>query len=57
MPLNTSAEEAEVDWFYEHLQDLLQLTPKKMYFSSKDWNGKVGSQDKCRITGKFGSGV
>ena len=42
---NTSAEEAEVDWFYEHLQDLIQLTPKKMCFSSKDWHGKVGSQD------------
>ena len=43
-PIN-NAEEAEIEWFYEDLQDLLQLTPKKMSFSSKDWHGKVGSQD------------
>ena len=41
-----NAEEAEVEWFYEDLQDLLELTPNKdILFSIEDWNGKVGSQD------------
>ena len=42
-----NAEEAEVDWFYEDLQDLLELTPKKdVFFITGDWNAKVGSQEK-----------
>ena len=41
-----NAEEAEVDWFYEDLQDLLELTPKKeVLFTIGDWNAKVGSQE------------
>ena len=40
-----NAEEAEVEWFYEDLQDLLELTPKKMFFIIGDWNAKVGSQE------------
>ena len=55
---NTSAEEAEVDWFYEHLQDLLELKPKKdVLFIIGDWNAKLGSQETPGITGKFGLGV
>ena len=54
----SNAEEAEVEWFYEDLQDLLELTPKKdVLFLIGDWNAKVGSQDIPRITGKFGLGV
>ena len=54
----SNAEEAEVEWFYEDLQDLLQLTPKKdVLFIIGDWNTKVGSQEIPRITGKFGLGV
>ena len=50
----SNAEEAEVEWFYEDLQDLLELTPKKeVLFITGDWNAKVGSQE----TGKFGLGV
>ena len=50
----SNAEEAEVGWFYEDLQDLLELTPKKdVLFITGDWNEKVGSQE----TGKFGLGV
>ena len=42
----SNAEEAEVEWFYEDLQDLLELTPKKdVLFITGDWNAKVGSQD------------
>ena len=42
----SNAEEAEVEWFYEHLQDFLQLTPKKdVLFIIEDWNAKVGSQE------------
>ena len=42
----TNAEEAEVEWFYEDLQDLLELTPKKdVLFIIGDWNAKVGSQE------------
>ena len=53
-----NAGEAEVEWFYEDLQDLLELTPKKdVLFIIWDWNAKVGSQDIPGITGKFGLGV
>ena len=54
----TDAEEAEVEWFYEDLQDLLELTPKKdVLFIIGDWNAKVGSQEIPGVTGKFGLGV
>ena len=54
----TSAEEAEVDQFYEDLQDLLELTPKKdVLFIIGDWNAKVGSQEIPGVTGKFGLGL
>ena len=52
------AEEAEVERFYEDLQDLLELTPKKdVIFIIGDWNAKVGSQETSGVTGKFGLGV
>ena len=52
------AEEAEVEWFYEDLQDLLELTPPKdVLFIIGDWNPKVGSQETPGVTGKFGLGV
>ena len=55
---NSNAEEAEVEWFYEDLQDLIELTPKKnVHFIIGDWNAKVGSQEIPGITGKFGLGV
>ena len=51
-------EEAEVKWFYEDLQDLLELTPKsKVLFTNGDWNAQVGNQKIHGITGKFGPGV
>ena len=54
----TNAEEAEVEHFYEDLQDLLELTPKKdVLFIIGDWNAKVGSQETLGVTGKFGLGV
>ena len=54
----SNAEEAKVEWFYEDLQDLLELTPKKdVLFMIGDWNAKVGSQEIPGITGKFGVGV
>ena len=54
----SNAEEAEVEWFYEDLQDLLKLTPEKdVLFIIGDWNAKVGSQETPRETGKFGLGV
>ena len=54
----SNAEEAEVERFYEDLQDLLQLTPKKdILFIIGDWNAKVGSQEIPGVTGKFGLGV
>ena len=54
----SNAKEAEVEWFYEDLQDLLELTPKKMsFFVIGDWNAKVGSQETPGVTGKFGLGV
>ena len=53
-----NAEEAEVEQFYEDLQDLLELTPKKdVLFITGDWNAKIGSQETPRVTGKFGLGV
>ena len=53
-----NAEEAEVEWFYEDLQDLLELTHKKdVILIIGDWNAKVGSQETPGITGKFGLGV
>ena len=54
----SNAEEAEVEWFYEDLQDLLELTPTKdVLFIIGDWNAKVGSQETPGVTGKFGLGV
>ena len=54
----SNAEEAEVEWFYEDLQDLLELTPPKdVLFIIEDWNGKVESQETPGVTGKFGLGV
>ena len=54
----TNAEEAKVEWFYEDLQDLLELTPKKdVLFITRDWNAKVGSQEIPGVTGKVGLGV
>ena len=54
----SNAEEAEVKWFYDDLQDLIELTPKKDVLSIiGDWNAKVGSQEIPRVTGKFGLGV
>ena len=54
----SNTEEAEVEWFYEDLQDLLELTPKKdVLFIIRDWNAKVGSQETAGVTGKFGLGV
>ena len=54
----SNAEEAEGEWLYEDLQDLLELTPKKdALFIIRDWNAKVGSQEIPGITGKFGLGV
>ena len=56
--LTSSAEEAEVEWFYEDLQDLLELTPKKDVLSIiGDWNAKVESQEIPGLRGKFGLGV
>ena len=54
----TDAKEAEVDWLYEDLQDLLELTPKKdVLFIIGNWNVKIGSQEIPGIIGKFGLGV
>ena len=54
----SNAEEAEVEQFYEDLQDLLELTPKKdVLFIIGNWNAKVGSQETPGVTGKFGLGV
>ena len=54
----SNAEEAEVEWFYEDLQDLLELIPKKYaLFIVGDWNAKVGSQETPGVTGKFGLGI
>ena len=54
----SNTEEAEVEWFNEDLQDLLELTPKKdVLFIIGDWNAKVGSKETPGVTGKFGLGV
>ena len=56
--LTTDAKEAKVDWFYEDLQDLLELTPKKhAVFIIGDWNAEVGSQEIPGNKSKFGLGV
>ena len=56
--LSSNAEEAEVERFYEDLQDLPELTPQKdVLFIIGDWNAKVGSQEILGVTGKFGFGV
>ena len=54
----TKAKEAEDEWFYEDLQDLLELTPPKdVFFIIGDWNTKVGSQEIPGVIGMFGLGV
>ena len=54
----SNAEEADIEWFYEDLQDLLELTPQKdLLFIIGDWNAKVGSQETPGVTGRFGLGV
>ena len=54
----SNAEEAEVEWFNEDLQDLLELAAKKdVLFIIRDWNAKVGSQETPGVTGKFYTGV
>ena len=56
--MTSNAEEAEVEQFYEDLQDLVELTPPKdVLFIIGDWNAKVGSQETPGVTGKFGLGV
>ena len=56
---NTKAEEAEVEWFCDYLQDLLELTPKidVLFIIKGDWNAKIGSQEISEVTGKFGLAV
>ena len=55
---STNVKEAEVEWFYEDLQDLLELIPKKdVLFIIGDWNAKVESQEIPGVKGKFGLGV
>ena len=54
----SNAEEAEVELYYEDLQDVLELTPKKdVLFIIGDWNAKVGNQETPGVTGKFGLGI
>ena len=54
----SNAEETEVEWFYEDLQDHVELTPQKdVLFIIGDWNAKVGSQEIPGVTGKFGLGI
>ena len=56
--LTTNAQEAEVEWFCEDLQELLELTPKRdVLFIIGDWNAKVGSQEIHGVTGNLGLGV
>ena len=56
--LTSNTEEAEVEQFYENLEDLLELTPQKdVLFIIGDWNIKVGSQETPGVTGKFGLGI
>ena len=55
---SSNAEQAEVEWFYEDLENLLVLTPQKdVLFIIGDWNAKVGSQEIPGVRGKFGFGV
>ena len=55
---SSNAEEAEVEQFYEDLQELLELAPEKdVFFIRGDWNAKVGSQETPEVTGKFGLGI
>ena len=54
----SNAEEAEVEWFYEDLQDLLELKPQTdVLFIIGDWDAKVGSQETPGVTGRFGLGI
>jgi len=54
----TNAEEDEVEWFYEDLQEILELIPQKdVHLIIGDWNAKVGSHEEPGVTGKFGLGV
>ena len=54
----SNTEEAEAEWFYEDLQDLLELTPRKdVLFIIGDWNAKVGNQETPGVTGRFGLGI
>ena len=54
----SNTEEAEVEWFYEDLRDILELTPKKdVIFTIGEWNAKVGSQETPGVSGKFGLGI
>ena len=56
--LTSNAKETEVEWFYEDLQDLWELTPKTdVFFIIGDWNAKLGSQETPGVTGKFGLGL
>ena len=56
--MTSNTGEAEVELFYEDLQELLELTPKKdVLFTIGDWNAKVGSQETAGVTGKFGLGI
>ena len=56
--LTSNAEEAEIEWFYEGLQDLLELTPKKdVLFIIGDWHAEIGNQETPGVTGKFGLGI
>ena len=58
MASTSNAEEVEAEWFYEDLQDLLELTPEKdVLFIIGDWNAKLGSQEIPGVTGKFGLGI
>ena len=53
----SNAKETEVEWFYEDLQEVLEVTPKKdVLFIIGDWNAKIGSQETPGVTGKFGLG-
>ena len=53
----SDAEEAEAEWVYEDLQDLIELTKNDVLFIKGDWNTKAGSQETPGVTGKFGLGV
>ena len=56
--LTSNAEEVEVEWFYEDVEDILELTPENdVLFIVGDWNAKVGSQETPGVTGKFGLGI